>query len=494
MATDDPDPTKPRVLVLGASGYVGGRLVPELVRTDHRVRCLTRSANSLRGVPWVDDVEVREGDLLDASSLGSAFDDVDTVVYLVHSLDEDGDFEDTERRAATNTRSAAAAAGVRRVVYLSGLGEAADLSPHLASRHAVGEELAAGSVEVIELRAAVVLGAGSASFEMLRSLTEVLPVMFAPRWLDRTMVQPIAIADVLTYLLAAVDAPPREGERSHHAVVQVGGPDAMTYRGLIDAYCEVAGLPRRRILSTPLVPIFVSARWVSLVTPLPASLSRRLVESLEHDVIVTDDSAAAVSAHQPVPAHRAIEMALAAVDDLDIPTHWSGRTERARAAEPRPWDPDWSGGTVYEDHRQITTSASPEQVMRTTKGVGGDRGWYGFGFLWRVRGLADQLVGGVGLRRGRRHPDDIDVGEALDFWRVDVADPDLFRLRAEMRLPGTAWLEWSVAEDDSGDTLVTQRARYVPTGLWGRAYWWIVWPFHLFVFPTMLRRLVAAAA
>ena len=419
------------------------------------------------------------------------FDDVDAVVYLVHSLDEDGDFQDTERRAAANTRDAAEAAGVSRIVYVSGLGDATDLSPHLASRHVVGDELASGRLEVIELRAAVVLGAGSASFEMLRSLAEVLPVMFAPRWLDRTMVQPISIADILTYLLAAVDAP--EGASEHHRIIEVGGPDAMTYRELIDAYCEVAGLPRRRIVSTPLVPLFVSARWVSLVTPLPANLSRRLVESLEHDVVVTDDSARELSTHQPVPVRRAIEMALAAVDDLDIPTHWSGRTERARAAEPRPWDPDWSGGTVYEDRRDVTTSTPPERVMRTIKGVGGERGWYGFGFLWRIRGLADQLVGGVGLRRGRRHPDDIEVGEALDFWRVDVADPDLFRLRAEMRLPGTAWLEWSVAIDDDGQTLVTQRARYVPTGLWGRAYWWIVWPFHLFVFPTMLRRLVAAA-
>ena len=484
--------------MLGATGYVGGRLVPELLAHGHVVRCLSRSKPA--GLPWADDVEFVRGDLTDPDSLDDAFDGVETIVYLVHSLDE-ADFETTELDSATNVRRAAERHRVRHIVYLSGLGREDDaLSPHLRSRHDVGSELAAGDVAVTELRAAIILGAGSASFEMLRSLTEVLPVMVAPRWVTTTLVQPISIGDALHYLRRAIETGPVEP----HRVVEIGGPDQLTYRDLIGLYAEVAGLPKRRIVPVPLVTPRLSTHWVNLVSPLPRTLAASLIDSLRNDVVVTDDSARRLSDQQPVTARTAIETALSAIQDLEIPTRWSGLTTEQRAGRPRPWDPEWSGGTVYEYIASTDVDASPSDVMHTVHGIGGDRGWYGFAFLWAVRGVLDKIVGGVGLRRGRRHPEEIAVGEALDFWRVDAIEPELFRLRAEMRVPGEAWLEWRTcragddverAADDGTDgrTRIEQRARYVPKGLVGRLYWWPLWPVHAVLFPVMLRRIGRAA-
>jgi uncharacterized protein YbjT (DUF2867 family) len=478
-----------RILVLGASGYVGGRLVPDLVGRGHRVRCLTRSVESLRTVPWAGDVEIAEGDVFDPSTLNAAFDGVDTAVYLVHSLDEE-DFERNERRAAEHVCDAAAAAGVRHIVYLGGLGrDDDDLSPHLRSRHAVGRALADGPAAVTELRAAVLIGAGSASFEMLRSLTEVLPAMLAPQWVTRTRVQPIAVGDALHFLLAAIE----QGPEDHHRIVEIGGPDQLTYRELINLYADVAGLRRRLVVPIALVTPRLSTHWVNLVTPLPRRLAAALIDSLRNDVVVTDPRPAQqLSDHRPLSARDAIVAALSAVQDLDIPTRWSGFTSEQHAGRPQPWDADWSGGTVYQYVTTATTTASAAQVQRTVRGIGGDRGWYGFGPLWAIRGAIDQLVGGVGLRRGRRHPDEIFVGEALDFWRADRIEPDLFRLRAEMKLPGDGWLEWSTTGTDGG-TSVDQRARFVPRGIGGRLYWWPLWPVHALLFPLMLRRIVRAA-
>ncbi len=478
------------ILVLGASGYVGGRLVPELVRAGHTVRCVTRSPSSFARIPWAHDVDIVEGDLLDPRSFAGAFDGVDQIVYLVHSLDAGDGFDELERRCARNVADAATNAGVRHIVYLSGLGDAHDdLSPHLRSRHDVGQELANGSAAVTELRAAVVLGAGSASFEMLRSLVEVLPVMVAPKWVTSTRVQPIAISDVLRYLVAALERPAMIG----HRVAEIGGPDAMTYRELMDHYSAVAGLRRRVVIPVPLMSTRLSSHWVNLVTPLPHSLSRQLIDSLTNDVVVTDGSARTLSTHRPLAARAAIERSLAAIEDLDIPTRWSGTTALSKSAQPQPWDPEWAGGTVLEDCREVLTTASGDAVQRTVRGIGGTRGWYGFGPLWAVRGLADQLIGGVGLRRGRRHPDDVAVGEALDFWRVTDVEDDMFRLRAEMRVPGSAWLEWTTEPADDDTTLVRQRARFVPRGVWGRLYWMALLPFHAVIFPTMAKRIVAAA-
>lgn len=478
-----------RVLVLGATGYVGGRLVPELLAAGFDVRCLTRTPAGLSGTEWASRVEVVEGDLSDLPSIAEAFDGVDQIVYLVHSLGVGDDFMQQELVTAHHARLAAEWAGVGHIVYVGGLGDDADtLSPHLRSRHDVGIELAAGEVPVTELRAAIVLGAGSASFEMLRSLVEVLPAMLAPRWVTSTRVQPIAISDLLTYLVAAI----RRGPVDHHDVIEIGSREEFTYRGLMHAYADVAGLRRRLIVPVPFLTPRLSAHWVNLVTPLPKTLADSLIGSLKNDVVVTDDSAAALSAHEPLGVVEAIEAALSAVEDLDIPTRWSGYASQQLAARPAPWDPDWAGGTVYEDRRTLTVQAPAENVQRVVRGVGGERGWYGFGPLWAVRGAVDKLVGGVGLRRGRRHPDDISVGEALDFWRVDAVEDDLFRLHAEMKVPGDAWLEWRTLPVDGG-TEVTQRARFVPRGIFGRLYWWILVPFHALIFPAMLRRMMRAA-
>jgi uncharacterized protein YbjT (DUF2867 family) len=478
-----------RVLVLGATGYVGGRLVPQLLEAGYDVRCLTRTPLGLSGVPWAPDVEIVEGDLSDPDTLGPAFAGVDQVVYLVHSLGVGDDFMQQERVTAHNTRCAAAAAGVRRIVYVGGLGDDTDdLSRHLRSRHDVGVELAAGPVPVTELRAAIILGAGSASFEMLRSLVEVLPVMIAPRWVTQTRVQPIAIVDLLTYLIGAVG---RSETGPHHDIIEVGSPDVLSYRDLMNTYADVAGLRRRLVIPVPVLTPRLSAHWVNVVTPLPKQLADSLIDSLENDVVVTDDRARALSDHRPLGVAEAIESAISAIADLDIPTRWSGFSSRQRAARPAPWDPDWSGGTVFEDLREVEVAADPDAVQRVVRGIGGERGWYGFEPLWIIRGAIDKLVGGVGLRRGRRHPDDIVVGEALDFWRVDAIEPDLFRLHAEMRLPGDAWIEWRTVPCSAGTRLV-QRARFVPRGIFGRLYWWAVVPFHVAIFPVMLRRIAAA--
>lgn len=468
--------------------------MPELLRAGFVVRCLTRTPQAFAGTPWASDIEVVAGDLGDASTLEGAFDDVDEVVYLVHSLGAGDDFMKQERLTAGHTRRAAERAGVGHIVYLGGLGDDADtLSPHLRSRHDVGLELGGGSVPVTELRAAIVLGAGSASFEMLRSLVEVLPAMLAPRWVTQTRVQPIAIADLLTYLVAAVTRGPAD---VHHDIIEVGAPEACSYRDLMNVYADIAGLRRRWIVPVPLLTPRLSAHWVNLVTPLPKALANSLIDSLKNDVVVTDDSARALSDHRAMGLADAIEAALSAVADLDIPTRWSGFSSRQLAARPVPWDPDWSGGTVYEDCRSTIVEAPAADVQRLVRGIGGDRGWYGFGPLWAIRGAFDKMIGGVGLRRGRRHPDQIAVGEALDFWRVDAIEDDLFRLHAEMRIPGDAWLEWRTERAESDDgvvgerTLVTQRARFVPRGISGRAYWWVLVPFHSVLFPAMLRRMM----
>jgi uncharacterized protein YbjT (DUF2867 family) len=482
-----------RILVLGATGYVGGRLVPELLGAGFDVRCLTRTPAGLSGTEWAPDVEVVEGDLSDLSSIGTAFDDVDQVVYLVHSLGVGDDFMQQERVTAHHARVAAERAGVGHIVYVGGLGDDSDtLSPHLRSRHDVGVELAAGEVAVTELRAAIILGAGSASFEMLRSLVEVLPAMLAPRWVTRTRVQPIAISDLLTYLVAAIRRGPSDHPAGHHDIIEIGAREEYSYRGLMHAYADVAGLRRRLIIPVPFLTPRLSAHWVNLVTPLPKALADSLIGSLKNDVVVTDDSASSLSDHEPLGVVEAIEAALSAVEDLDIPTRWSGYSSRQLAARPAPWDPDWAGGTVYEDRRTVTVAATVDDVQRVVRGVGGQRGWYGFGPLWAVRGALDKLVGGVGLRRGRRHPDDIMVGEALDFWRVAAVEDDLFRLHAEMKVPGDAWLEWRTSPSPHG-TVVTQRARYVPRGIFGRLYWWVLVPFHAVIFPAMLRRMMRTA-
>jgi uncharacterized protein YbjT (DUF2867 family) len=483
-----------RVLVTGATGYIGGRLVPALLARGHEVRALARNPAKLDERPWRDEVEVVRGDVFDPESLDRACDGVDAVYYLIHSMDGQDGFADRDRTAAANVRDAAARAGVRRLVYLGGLGsDEEDLSDHLRSRHEVGAVLADGPVPVTELRAAIIIGSGSMSFEMLRHLVEVLPVMTTPRWVD-TRVQPIAVRDVLGYLVDVLDVDATAGE-----VLEIGGPDVMSYRELMHVYAEVAGLRRRLILPVPVLTPKLSSLWVGLVTPLPSGLARPLVDSLVNEVVVRDDRVRTLLPREALPFRDAVRLALERIQDLEVPTTWAGADRAARAArsdgpeDPRPEDPDWAGGTVLSDERVVHSGAAPAAVFRTVSSLGGERGYHGYGWLWWIRGVVDKLVGGAGLRRGRRHPFELAVGETVDFWRVEAYEPPrLLRLRAEMKVPGTAWLEYEVVAEGEGSRLV-QRARFHPRGLWGRIYWAAFVPFHALIFPRMARELAREA-
>lgn len=481
-----------KVAVIGSTGYVGGRLIPELLAAGHDVRCVARTPARLTGVDWRSEVEVVAADVLDQDSLDVALDGIDAVYYLVHAMGHAGDFEEADRIGAENTRTAADKAGVSRIIYLGGLGEENPdrLSSHLASRHEVGEVLAAGTVPVTELRAAVIIGSGSASFEMLRHLAEVLPAMICPRWVTSTKCQPIAIADVLHYLVALLDSPATTGE-----IYEIGGPDVLTYRDMMDRYAALAGLQRRLILPVPLLTPRLSSHWVNLVTPLPYGLARPLVDSLINDVVVTPErDIRQVIEHTPYTLDQAIERALAVVGGLNIKTSWMDSAPNRTPAAPMPQDPDWAGGTIYEDTKEVETTASPEALFANVSGIGGERGWYAANVLWTLRGVLDKLIGGVGMRRGRRHPDDLRVGDALDFFRVEAYEPPvLLRLRAEMKVPGGAWLEWRVVDGDDGQTRLRQLARFTPRGVTGRLYWWVLLPIHKVIWKQLAERLVAAA-
>ncbi|MGI9644326.1 MAG: SDR family oxidoreductase [Ilumatobacteraceae bacterium] len=475
------------VLVTGASGYIGGRLVGELLAAGYRVRCLARTPAKLDAAPWRAEVEVVKGDI--EGDLADAVDGVGAVYYLVHSIVEGDDWTAREAAAAANLRDAAAAADVERIVYLGGLGaddpsSGSELSPHLRSRHRVGEVLADGPIPVTELRAAVIIGSGSASFEMLRYLVEVLPVMVTPKWVD-TRCQPIAVRDVLRYLVQVLSVDETTG-----SVLEIGGPDVLTYREMMAVYAEEAGLRPRIVIPVPVLTPRLSSLWVGLVTPLPRSLARPLVSSLVNEVTVKD-AAILESCPGPRIGHaESVRLALRRVEAHDVTTSWSGAAMSA-VAGPLPTDPEWSGGAVLQDVRERLVRAPAGVVHRTICGVGGTRGWYSGEWLWDLRGVFDKIVGGPGMRRGRRDPDRLSVGDAVDFWRVETIEPDrLLRLRAEMRLPGVAAIEWRIEPvADTGGVprcRLVQTATFVPRGLWGRAYWYGVAPFHGLVFPGLV--------
>jgi uncharacterized protein YbjT (DUF2867 family) len=484
--------SRDRALVSGASGYVGGRLIPELVEAGWIVRAMVRSPSRLRDAPWIDDVEIIGGDVTNAESLTAAFDGVDVAYYLVHSIGSSGVFEDIDRLAATTFAAACAAAGVRRIVYLGGLtpkGE--ELSPHLRSREEVGTILLDSGVPTVVLKAAVVLGSGSASFEMLRYLTERSPVMVVPKWVD-TRIQPIAIRDVLRYLVAAADLP-TEVNRSF----DIGGSDVLTYAEMMQRYARVAGLPRRRMLRVPVLSPSLSSLWVGLVTPVPSRLARPLVESLRHTVVCREHDIADWVADPKdglIGFGEAVALALVRIRDADVATYWSNASVAGVASDPMPTDPDWAGGDLYADERSRVVDAPVEVLWDVIEGIGGTSGWYSWSTAWTARGLIDRLWGGPGLRRGRRSPDDLQLGDAVDWWRVEeIIDGELLRLRAEMRLPGRAWLDLGIETDHHGRTVFRQRAVFAPKGLWGRAHWWAVWPFHGLVFGSMQRNIAAQA-
>lgn len=481
-----------RVLVAGATGYIGRRLVAELVATGHHVRCLARTPDKLDVEPWRAEVELVAGDVLDVASLAAAFRRSDAAYYLVHSIGSQPDWQTRDRTAAENFRDAAVAADLEQIVYLGGLGDDAGgtLSPHLASRHEVGRLLAAGRVPLTELRAAVVIGSGSASFEMLRHLVEVLPVMTTPRWVE-TRVQPIAVRDVLAYLTGVLG-----NAEAYGRVFEIGGADVVTYREMMDMYAQAAGLRRRLILPVPVLSPRLSSLWVGLVTPIPAQLARPLIDSLVNEVVVHDHAIDDVVPCEPIGCREAIELAVRRIGEVDVSTRWTDAEMYGRTpADPMPSDPEWAGATMLTDRRVVHTNATPGALFREVCALGGDRGWLVGNSLWVLRGWLDRIVGGVGMRRGRRHPTDLRVGDVIDFWRVEAIEPArLLRLRAEMRLPGDAWLEWSIApEPDRNETLFVQRALFRPRGLLGRAYWYAVSPFHGFIFGPLASRIVERA-
>lgn len=469
------------MLVTGATGYVGGRLVPRLLEQGYVVRCLVRTPAKLASAAWVDDVEVMQGTV--EGDLSEAMSDVAVAVYLVHGIGTGGDWAAKEASDALNFRHGAERAGVERIVYLGGMGrDDARLSTHLASRHLVGRTLSAGSIPVVELRAAVIIGAGSASFEMLRYLVEVLPVMVTPKWVA-TKSQPIAISDVLRYLTVAIGSP-----RDLAGVFEIGGPDVVTYAEMMALYAREAGLRRRRLLPVPLLTPRLSSHWVGLVTPVPASLARPLVDSLVNEVVVRDDTAVRLLGPPERGLADAIHLALGVANSDTAPTRFTD-------ADLQPFralgtDPAWAGGTELRDERVVTTHASPEAVFRAVTALGGNKGWYSGEWLWRFRGLIDLAWGGPGLRRGRRHPSALRVGDYVDFWRVERLEAaSLVSLRAEMVLPGEAWLDFRI-EREGALTTMTQTARFKPRGLWGRAYWYAVAPFHRFVFAGLARGVI----
>lgn len=479
------------VAVLGASGYIGGRLVPALLEQGFQVRALGRSAAKLACRPWGSHprVQVTRADALDQESLARALEGCQTVYYLVHSMRaRKGDFARSDRESAQAMARAASDAGVRRIIYLGGLGDPkTDLSEHLRSRFEVGEILGSGAVPLTWLRAGVILGAGSASFEMIRYLTERLPVMLVPRWVD-TPCQPIAVSNVIEYLVGVLTEP-----RTTGCMFDIGGPEVLTYRRLLELYAEVVGLPRRWIIGVPVLTPRLSSWWVHLVTPVPASLARPLAEGLRNPVVCQEHAIRAFVPVRLLTAREAMARALLRTRQHQVATCWSD-------AGPLPM-PEWlsctdasfAGGTILRAAYAIEMDAPVQAAWSVLSRLGGDFGWLFGDTLWALRGEVDRLLGGVGLRRGRRHPTEIRVGDALDFWRVlEVEEGTRLVLGAEMKLPGEAVLDIRVHPAGRGSR-VELRARYWPKGLWGLMYWQALAPVHRWLFHGFLRGLAHRA-
>ncbi|MEP6473029.1 MAG: SDR family oxidoreductase, partial [Gemmatimonadota bacterium] len=464
-----------RVLLTGATGYIGGRLLAALEAHGRLVRCMARRPEYLlaRVAP---STEVVAGDVFDPASLAVAMTGVDTAYYLVHSMDSTSSFQDADRTGARNFAQAARAAGVRRVIYLGGLGGGDELSSHLDSRQEVGRILREEGVATIELRAAIVIGSGSISFEMIRALVEILPIMITPRWVA-TLTQPIGIEDVIAYLVASLDLPSEGSE-----VFEIGGPDRVSYGDLMREYARQRGL-RRRFISVPVLTPRLSSLWLGLVTPVFARVGRALVDSLRNETVVRDDRALAEFSVKPRGMADAMARALVNEDRSFAATRWSDALTVVGRRQ------GWGGtrfGTRLVDSRSITVACSPANAFTPIRRLGGTTGWYHATYLWKLRGFLDLLVGGPGMRRGRRDPEQLAPGDTLDFWRVEAIEPDrLLRLSAEMRLPGRAWLQFEVDPSGTGST-IRQTAIFDPAGLFGQIYWYALWPLHQAVFGGTL--------
>lgn len=493
-----PDASSPVcVLVTGATGYIGGRLVPRLLEEGLRVRLLVREPRKLLARTWVDrpNLEVRVGDAADCAALRSALSGCSAAYYLIHSMIVAGaDYGERDRELGRIFAAATADAGVERIIYLGGLGETGEgLSRHLASRRETEEALRAGPVPVTTLRAAMIIGSGSASFEILRYLVERLPVMITPRWVN-TECQPIAVENVLHYLVECLNHPQTRGR-----ILDIGGANVLTYREIMSTMAELRGLPKRIIIPVPVLTPNLSSLWIHLVTPVSSRIARPLAEGLRNRVVCRDDEVLRMMPQRLLTVREAIQAALAGETANEIESSW-------KDAGPIPGDPDFSGGTTYVDRRETTISAPASDVFRTLCRLGGENGYYSSRWLWRLRGWLDILFGGPGLRRGRRDPQSVRFGDALDFWRVTAVDPDRrLRLQAEMKLPGEAILEFEIfpvgassrgglrSAMENREVRLMQTALFKPRGLAGILYWYSVMPLHSIVFRGMLRGIERAA-
>ena len=479
------------ILVAGATGYIGGRLLPRLLEAGYRVRALARAPEKLSDRAWAKHphLEVVRGNVLDSGALRRAAEGCRSAYYLVHSMNpEVGDFAETDRTAARNMAEAAAGAGLEQIIYLSGLGdEESSLSHHLQSRSEVGTILRQGKVPVTILRAAMIIGSGSASFEILRYLVDRLPVMITPRWVD-TPCQPIGVRNVLHYLIGCLESPQVVGQ-----TFDIGQKDVISYRDLMEIYAEEAGLPRRWIIPVPVLTPRLSSYWIHLVTPVPAAIARPLAEGLSNPVICRENRIREILPQELYDARTAIRLALDRIRQQQVETAWtdSGRIHPAEWSIPG--DPAWAGGSLFDDSRRIILQGRPEEIWPAVASIGGEVGYYYADWLWRIRGLLDRLCGGVGLCRGRRSSKELHPGDAIDFWRVVAVDrPDILMLSAEMKLPGEAVLSFRLTPVDAEHTEVLQTARFLPRGLLGLLYWYAVMPFHHFVFRGMLHGIAEA--
>ena len=476
------------VLLTGATGYIGGRLLKGLEKAGRSVRCLARNPEFLK-MRAAAKTEVVKGDCLDPASLPAVMAGVHTAYYLVHSMGSSGKFEEEDRQAAQNFADAARQAGVHRIIYLGGLGaQGRALSAHLRSRQEVADVLRSSEVPVIEFRASIVIGSGSLSFEMIRALVQRLPVMICPRWVA-VKAQPIAVEDVVAYLLAALDLPAGQS-----AMFEIGGADQVSYGEIMQEYARQCGL-RRWTISVPVLTPRLSSLWLGLVTPIYARVGRKLVDSLRNPTLVSDPSALSVFGIRPKNLQWAIERALRNEDQEYAETRWSDALSSAGKSA------SWGGvlfGTRLVDSRSVEVAASPAAAFAPIRKIGGKNGWYFAGFLWWLRGFLDILVGGVGMRRGRRNAQTLSVGDALDFWRVEKFEPDQsLSLTAEMKVPGRAWLQFEVEPvgeaADSKRSTIRQTAIFDPAGLGGLAYWWALYPLHRWIFAGMLRAIATRA-